>query len=59
VIPRSIKYTWESINKNIIEPLKSEYKISREVTNIIFFKIRATKYIMWYLDRNYKENIKK
>ena len=34
VIPRSIKYTWESINKNIIEPLKREYDVDIYIFNL-------------------------
>ena len=34
VIPRSIKYTWESINNNIIEPLKKEYNVEIYIFNL-------------------------
>jgi hypothetical protein len=34
VIPRSIKYTWNSINKNIVEPLKKEYDVDIYIFNL-------------------------
>lgn len=34
VIPRSIKYTWDSINKNIVEPLKKNYDVDIYVFNM-------------------------
>jgi len=33
-----------------------KFNISRKVTDIIFFKIRANKHIRWQLDKNYKQN---
>jgi len=34
VIPRSIKYTWNSINKNIVQPLKTNYDVDIYVFNL-------------------------
>ena len=34
VIPRSIKYTWQSIKENIIDPLETEYNVDIYLFNL-------------------------
>lgn len=34
VIPRSIKYTWKSISKNIVEPLKTKFDVDIYIFNL-------------------------
>ena len=34
VIPRSIKYTWKSINENIVEPLKTKFDVDIYIFNL-------------------------
>ena len=37
VIPRSIKYTWDSIKKNIVDVLSQEYIVDIKYITTLFF----------------------